>query len=200
MAAMALFRRAAKIARQTMHAPSHRIALRAAAAPVSTSITEQRAHFYTKIKSSKVDSDEYVRNILRSKGANICSIREDASVIEAVDLMVKENVGSLIVLDKDEIPVSMLTESDYLKKMPTRKPGATRVSDIMSTKSFTHVTPDSSLMETVEAMANDNICHVPVIQDNKVLGMVSVGDCVKELVALHRKNAQHIRDYICGGY
>lgn len=189
---MAHFRHAAALARHAVRAASPRVAV--------AGMTVQRAPARGMVGSSEDDVLGSVRDILASKGGDYYSIRDDAMVIEAVNEMVKHKIGSLIIMDKDQCPVSILTESDYMKKMPNRSPDTTRVSEIMSTKEFTYVSPDSSLMHTMEAMANQNIRHVPVIHHNKVLGMVSVGDCVKELVARHRKDAQHMRDFISGGY
>lgn len=193
---MALFRRAGSLVRLAMRGES--LGFTRGSAACISSISS-----WTRPFSSSSDDDVLgsVRDILAAKGnSKHYSIRSDAMVIDAVREMVKHNIGSMIIVDDKDKPVSMLTESDYMKKMPNQSSDGTRVSEIMSQKEFTYVSPDSSLMDAMEAMAVRNIRHVPVIQDGAILGMVSVGDCVKELVARHRKDAQHMRDFISGGY
>lgn len=114
----------------------------------------------------------------------------------------RHNIGSLIIVDASDKPIGIVTETDYLSKMIVRGRSSydTQVKEIMSTKSFTSVTSRDSLPHCMELMSSVKIRHLPVIEDGKVLGMLSVGDIVKELVSTYKKNAEHLRDFISGGY
>ena len=142
------------------------------------------------------------RDVLDAKGEKYYSTRFDATVLEAVKKMVKYNIGSLIVMDDKGRPVSMITERDYLEKVTVlgRSSRNTLVKDVMSSKEFTFVGPKQSLLETMEYMTSRKIRHVPVVDNEKVLGMISIGDVVKELLEVHRKEAEHMQKYISGGY
>lgn len=143
-----------------------------------------------------------VREILKTKGEKFYSTSEDAMVFEAVKEMVSHNIGSLVIVDEDKRPIGIITERDYLEKVIVRGRSSknTKVSEIMSTKEFTFVAPDSTLLEAMELMSKRKIRHVPVVEKRKMLGMISIGDVVKELVELHRKDAENMREFISGGY
>ncbi|KAI0563708.1 Cystathionine beta-synthase [Gracilaria domingensis] len=119
--------------------------------------------------------------------------------------MVKHNIGSLIIVEgATKKPVGIVTETDYLNKVIVRgrSSKSTLVRDIMSTKEFTFVNPDATLSYCMELMTERRIRHIPVVEDdsNKVLGMVSIGDIVSELVAAHKRDADHMRSFISGSY
>lgn len=146
-----------------------------------------------------------VRDVLKLKGEKYYWTRGDALVIDAVKKMVKHNIGSLIIVDGTERnPVGIVTETDYLEKVIVlgRSSSTTFVKDIMSTKEFTFVSPAATLNECMELMTERRIRHIPVVEPSthKVLGMVSVGDIVSELVAAHKKNADHLQSFIAGSY
>lgn len=146
-----------------------------------------------------------MRDVLKTKGEKFFYTRGDALVYDAVKKMVDHNIGSLIIVEgADKRPVGIVTETDYLSKVIVkgRSSKTTLVKDIMSTKEFTSVTPGATLNDCMELMAEMRIRHVPVVDSKSqtVLGMVSVGDIVKELVAAHKRNADHMRTFIQGGY
>lgn len=146
-----------------------------------------------------------VRDVLKTKGEKFFYTRGDALVYDAVKEMVNHNIGSLIIVEGPaKRPVGIVTETDYLNKVIVkgRSSRTTIVREIMSTKQFTSVAPSATLHECMELMAERRIRHVPVVEPetHKVLGMVSVGDIVSELVAAHRRNADHMRSFITGGY
>ena len=143
-----------------------------------------------------------VRDILMSKGEKFYSTTGDALVIDAVKEMVKYNIGSLIIIDEMERPVGIVTERDYMEKVIVRgrSSKSTLVREIMSEKEFTYVTPSAGLAECMEKMASKRIRHVPVIEKGSVLGMLSVGDIVRELVSEHKRRAEHLQSYIDGSY
>lgn len=146
-----------------------------------------------------------VRDVLKTKGEKYYYTRGDALVYDAVKEMVRHNIGSLIIVDgQQKRPVGIVTETDYLNKVIVlgRSSRTTLVRDIMSTKQFTFVSPSVTLHECMELMTKRRIRHVPVVEEGseKLLGMVSVGDIVSELVAAHKRNAEHLQSFINGSY
>jgi len=147
-----------------------------------------------------------VRDVLKTKGEKFYYTRGDALVVDAVREMVKHNIGSLIIVEgPKKHAVGIVTETDYLNKVIVRgrSSSTTLVKDIMSTKEFTSVFPSATLHHCMELMTERRIRHIPVIEEGssqKVLGMVSVGDIVSELVAAHKRNAEHLRSFISGSY
>ncbi|PXF42399.1 CBS domain-containing protein CBSX3, mitochondrial [Gracilariopsis chorda] len=146
-----------------------------------------------------------VRDVLKTKGEKFFYTFGDALVYDAVKEMVKHNIGSLIIVEGDDKkPVGIVTETDYLNKVIVRgrSSKSTLVRDIMSTKKFTFVNPDATLTECMELMTVRRIRHIPVVEEgsHKVLGMVSIGDIVSELVAAHKREGEHMRSFISGSY
>lgn len=146
-----------------------------------------------------------VRDVLKVKGEKYYHTQQDVPVIEAARQMVKHNIGSLIILQKDsKVPVGIVTETDYLQKVivPKLSLEDTLVKDIMSTKKFTYVNPSATLHQCMELMTERRIRHIPVVDEftQNILGMVSVRDIVSELVGIHKRNAEHLHSFISGSY
>ena len=120
-----------------------------------------------------------VSEILDGKGHEVLKIDADASVYEAVKQMVEANVGSLLVTDGGEI-AGIVTERDYLRRVTLegRTDEETPVREIMSSP-LVVVTPETPIDECMAVMTDRRIRHLPVIQDGKVVGVVSIGDVVK---------------------
>lgn len=116
--------------------------------------------------------------------------------------MVERNIGSLIVVDEKNNPVSILTERDYLEKVIVlgRTSKTTRVGEIMSAKALVCVKSTDTLTHCMELMAAKRVRHIPVVDEGKIVGLVSIGDVVKELTASYKRNAAHMEHFIAGGY
>lgn len=146
-----------------------------------------------------------VRDVLKTKGEKFYYTRGNAFVIDAVKKMVEHNIGSLIIMEgAQQRPEGIVTEADYLNKVIVlgRSSHSTLVRDIMSTKKLTFVSPAATLHDCMQLMTERRIRHIPVVDDTShlVLGMVSVGDIVSELVAAHKRNAEHLQSFISGSY
>jgi CBS domain-containing protein len=141
---------------------------------------------------------ETVASILRDKGSDVWSTRPDASVYDAIALMAGKSVGALIVLD-DGLLVGILSERDYARKviLQGRSSKDTQVAEIMASPVFT-VRPSSTVYECMELVTAKRIRHLPVVDDNKVVGIVSIGDLVRKIVAAQRETIQHLHEYIAG--
>jgi CBS domain-containing protein len=115
--------------------------------------------------------------------------------------MVKNNIGSLVVVSGDNKVQSVVSERDYLEKVIVRgrTSSNTHVRDIMSEKSLVTVRPESTLTECMELMTSNKVRHIPVVSsDGTPVGLVSIGDTVKALVNSYRRDAEHMENFIAG--
>ena len=137
-----------------------------------------------------------ISEILAEKGRRVLKIAADASVLEAVELMVEENVGSLLVADGDEV-TGIVTERDYLRRVALegRTDAETSVREIMSSP-LVVVTPETSVAECMALMTNRRIRHLPVVDAGEVAGVISIGDLVKFQSRQQSYEIQFLHDYI----
>ena len=136
--------------------------------------------------------------ILAEKGGEVLEIGADASVFEAVQLMVAENVGSLLVKEGGEI-VGIVTERDYLRRVTLE--GRTEeapVREIMSAP-LVVATPETTVDECMAMMTDRRIRHIPVVDGSTVVGLVSIGDLVKFKSRLQTFEIQYLTNYITAG-
>src|SRR5215212_8962654 len=120
-----------------------------------------------------------VSDILRGKGRDVLKIEATATVFDAVKRMVEANVGSILVTDGGQI-VGIMTERDYLRKITLegRTSRETQVGEIMSSP-LVYVTPQTSIEECMAVMTDRRIRHLPVVDEEDVVGVISIGDVVK---------------------
>lgn len=139
-----------------------------------------------------------VRHLLEKKGAEIISITEDASVLDAIKLMAERGVGSLLVMD-GEVMKGIVTERDYARKVIVkgRASDTTRVSEIMSAEVCT-ATVDQTVNDCMTVMTNRRIRHLPVVDGDRVIGLISIGDLVQAIIAYQQEEIQHLEQYISG--
>lgn len=136
-----------------------------------------------------------VQQLLSQKGSSVLSIPPDASVHEALVLMAKHHIGALVVTQGDAL-VGIFSERDYARSVTLEKPAsAMQVADIMSPKVIT-VGPDDTVESCMSLMSDKRIRHLPVVIDHKVVGMLSIGDLVKETIAYQAMLIQQLEHYI----
>ena len=137
-----------------------------------------------------------VNQLLDSKGHDILSIAPSASVLDAITLMAEKGVGALIVMD-GEAMAGIVTERDYARKviLKGRSSDDTPVSDIMSTGVIS-TSPDQTVSSCMKVMTDKRIRHLPVVEGNKVTGLVSIGDLVKAIIADQKEEIEHLEQYI----
>ena len=135
-------------------------------------------------------------DILDEKGGHVFEIDADASVFEAVQRMVQENIGSLLVTDGGET-AGIVTERDYLRRVALegRTDRDTPVREIMSTPLIV-VTPETTVDECMALMTERRIRHLPVVDEHEVVGLVSIGDLVKFTSERRAFEIQYLTDYI----
>jgi CBS domain-containing protein len=134
--------------------------------------------------------------ILEDKGSEIYEIDADASVFEAVERMVELNVGSLLVEEHGEV-AGIVTERDYLRRVTLegRTDRETEVREIMSSP-LVVVTPETTVDACMALMTDRRIRHVPVVEDGRVVGMISIGDLVKFESRQQSFEIQYLTSYI----
>ena len=139
-----------------------------------------------------------VSDILRAKGTEILKIDGSSTVFEAIKKMVEVNVGSVLVTDGGEV-VGIMTERDYLRRVTLegRTDKEALVSEIMSAP-IIYVTPETSIDECMALMTDRRIRHLPVVEDDQVVGVVSIGDVVKFQSREQSFQIQYLTEYITG--
>lgn len=137
-----------------------------------------------------------VRNILESKGLRVFSITPYTSVFNALEIMVEKNVSSLVVME-DEKLIGIFTERDYARKVILKGKASreTPIGDIMTGNVIT-VTPDSTIDECMALMTSKFIRHLPVMDADKVVGVVSIGDVVKYIIEEQKFIIENMEHYI----
>lgn len=139
-----------------------------------------------------------VKHLLDVKGREIISIQPDASVLDAIKLMAERAVGSLLVMEGDEL-VGIVTERDYARKViiKGRASDSTRVGEIMTSEVRT-ATIDQTVNDCMQVMTRRKIRHLPVVDDGRVIGMISIGDLVQGIIESQQEEIQHLEQYISG--
>jgi CBS domain-containing protein len=137
-----------------------------------------------------------IAEILEEKGSEVLTIDADASVHQAVQRMVEENIGSLMVTDGREI-VGIITERDYLRRVALegRTDRETRVREIMSSPLIC-VSPDTTVDECMALMTDHRVRHLPVADEERIVGLVSIGDVVKHTVERQAVEIETLTQYI----
>lgn len=139
-----------------------------------------------------------VQHLLNSKGTEIISIVQDASVFDAIKLMADRGIGSLLVMDGDEL-LGIVTERDYARKViiKGRSSESTQVSEIMTSDLVT-ATTEQSVNQCMALMTEHRIRHLPVVVDGKVGGMLSLGDLVQAIISDQQEEIEQLGQYISG--
>lgn len=139
-----------------------------------------------------------VDQLLEVKGRHVWTIAPDASVFEAIKLMADKHVGALVVVEKDKV-AGIISERDYARKVILKDKSSkqTRVRDIMTDK-VVAVTPDRTVEQCMAVMTEKRIRHLPVLQEQKLAGILSIGDLVKEIISEKEFMIQQLENYIAG--
>lgn len=139
-------------------------------------------------------------DILRRKGSRVVSIPRAATVYEAIEKMVESNVGSIVVLDEGII-CGIFTERDYLRRIVLRgRTSRDTTIDEAMTEEVIFIDPSQSVKECLAIMTQQKIRHLPVVDGGELMGIVSIGDCVKELSEDAQARVRYLTDFITGQY
>ena len=139
-----------------------------------------------------------VWQILKAKGNQVWTISQDASILDALKLMAEKQTGSLVVMDGDKV-VGIFSERDYARKgvLIGNQPEDTRVGEVM-TKDLITITPDQSVNECMALMTEYRIRHLPVFENDQMVGIVSIGDIVKDMIEELEFMVTQLEKYITG--
>ncbi len=135
-----------------------------------------------------------VRHLLQIKGHDVWAIRPEATVFEALRLMADKDVGALVVLVNDKM-VGIISERDYARKIILfgKSSKDTLVREIMSEKVYT-IHPDQTVQECMALMSSKHIRHLPVVLEDKVIGVVSIGDVVQDIIYQQREKIKSLEN------
>ena len=139
-----------------------------------------------------------VTNLLREKNSNIWSIRPDATVYEAIELMAEKNIGAIPVLAGGEF-VGILTERDYTRKVVLKGRSSKNafVREIMDERPAV-VSPSSTVGECMRLMTEKRVRHLPVLENGELIGILSIGDLVKWIISAQTAAIDQLTSYIFG--
>jgi len=123
-----------------------------------------------------------VWQILKVKGSQVWTISKDSTVLEALKLLAEKQVGALVVMDDKQV-VGIFSERDYARKgvLIGKQAESTRLKEVM-TKDLITVTPEHSVQECMALMTDRRIRHLPVFEGDQLVGLVSIGDIVKDMI------------------
>jgi len=141
-----------------------------------------------------------VSEILEHKGGMVLSVDISETVLDAITLMAQLNIGAVLVQQNDSIS-GIFTERDYLQKiaLQSRSSQQTKVGDVM-TSPVISADPGDSIQHCMETMTTCHCRHLPVVENGKLLGIVSIGDLVKKMLDEKRNEVENLRQYITGTY
>lgn len=143
-----------------------------------------------------------VREVLATKGYDVWTVSPQATVYEALEIMAEKNVGALPVVDDEGHVVGIFSERDYSRKIVLvgRLSKETAVSELM-TASVLYVSPERMVDACMALMTDKRVRHLPVMEEDKLVGIVSIGDVVKNIIADQEHTIQDLENYIAGrGY
>ncbi|MBT4291879.1 CBS domain-containing protein [bacterium] len=141
-----------------------------------------------------------VSDIITAKGSNIHSIEPEATVYDAISKMVEFGIGSLLVIDGETVS-GIITERDYLSKVAlvNKNSRETKVGEVMSHR-IIYIKPDNDVEEVMAMMTEAHCRHMPVMDGGKLCGLVSIGDCAKQLSQDRKAQLNYLTEYIADNY
>jgi len=139
-----------------------------------------------------------IRQILEQKGYEVLTIDPGASVYSAIEIMADNGIGSLMVME-DNRPVGLISERDYARKviLMGRSSRDTEVREVMTTRVYC-VHPEQTVEECMALMTEKRVRHLPVTEDGRLLGIVSIGDLVKDVISEQKFTIKQLEHYITG--
>ena len=139
-----------------------------------------------------------IGDLLTHKGGQVWSVSPETIVFDAIQMMADKNVGALLVTDKGKL-IGIISERDYTRKVALKGKSSkqTLVREILSTQ-VVHVNPSHTIEECMRLMTDHRVRHLPVLEGEKICGVVSIGDLVNWIISAQTTTIQQLQTYIAG--
>ena len=132
-----------------------------------------------------------------NKNRQIWTISKDQSVMKALILMSEKNIGAIIIVDNNDFPIGIFSERDYARKIILKgKNSKDTLLDEVMTKELITVTRDYKIDQCMEIMTEKKIRHLPVLENKKIVGMISIGDVLKIMIKEQKELINHLQKFI----
>jgi CBS domain-containing protein len=138
-----------------------------------------------------------VRSVLKNKGNQVWSLSSEATVMDALKLMAEKGVGAVLVMDNDQL-VGIFSERDYARRGVLMGRGVDATMDEMMTSPVLAINPDRTMEDVQAIMTDRHFRHLPVIENGKVVGLISIGDVVKYIIDEQANHITGLENYIMG--
>jgi len=137
-----------------------------------------------------------VKHILQAKAPVVYSVSQNTSVLDALQIMMERNISALLIVENEAL-IGIFTERDYARKIILHGKSSkdTLIHEVM-TRSPRTVTQDERIESCMEMMTNNHFRHLPVIENDTVIGMISIGDLVKYIIEDQKQTINHLQSYI----
>ncbi len=137
-----------------------------------------------------------VQHILKNKPAVVYSVSQEASVLDALNMMMEKNISALLIIDEGRLQ-GIFTERDYARKiiLQGRSSKDTPIREVMTKQPHT-ITPDEAIDRCMQLMTNNHFRHLPVVAKDTVIGMLSIGDLVKHIIEDQQQTINQLESYI----
>jgi CBS domain-containing protein len=141
---------------------------------------------------------ETVRHMRKAKGHGVWTVAPDSTVYDALTIMADKDVGALLVVENGEV-VGIISERDYARSVVLKGKSSkeTLVRDIMTAR-VVYVRPDNTIDECMALMTHKRIRHLPVMEGNRLAGVISIGDVVKTIISEQQFRIEQLENYIMG--
>ena len=132
-----------------------------------------------------------------NKNRQIWTISKGQSVMQALILMSEKNIGAIIIVDNDDFPIGMFSERDYARKIILKgKSSKDTLLDEVMTKELITITRDYKVEQCMEIMNEKRIRHLPVLENKKIVGIISIGDVLKIMIKEQKELIDHLQKFI----
>ena len=131
------------------------------------------------------------------KNRQIWTISKDQSVRQALTLMSEKNIGAIIIVDNNDFPIGIFSERDYARKIVLKgKSSKDTLLDEVMTKELITITKDNKIDQCMEIMTEKKIRHLPILEDKKIVGIISIGDVLKIMIKEQKELIDHLQKFI----
>jgi len=132
-----------------------------------------------------------------NKNRQIWTISKDQSVMQALILMSEKNIGAIIIVDNNDFPIGIFSERDYARKIILKgKSSKDTLLDEVMTKELITITRDYKIEQCMEIMNEKRIRHLPVLENKKIVGIISIGDVLKIMIKEQKELIDHLQKFI----